>query len=119
MVRYRGLYILPNWGLCPFRFTKIRTLDVCWQMFLHRQQDFGRRGANRFTVVGGFGDDVPMWLKIESKNCKRKKDLEVQRSIFAHLCPLVGSGILYMDHPKDQPLCLVDWTSWESIGGGF
>ncbi len=27
-------------------------------------------------------------------------------------CPLVGSGILYdMDHPKDQPLCLVDWTS--------
>ena len=27
------------------------------------------------------------------------------------LCPLVGSGILYMDHPKDQPLCLVDWTS--------
>ena len=28
---------------------------------------------------------------------------------------LVGSGILYdmadMDHPKNQPLCLVDWTS--------
>ena len=23
------------------------------------------------------------------------------------LCPLVGSGILYMNHPKDQPLCLV------------
>ena len=23
------------------------------------------------------------------------------------LCPLVGSGILYMDHPKNQPLCLV------------
>ena len=23
------------------------------------------------------------------------------------LCPLVGSGILYMNLPKDQPLCLV------------
>ena len=23
------------------------------------------------------------------------------------LCPLVGSGILYMNHPKDQALCLV------------
>ena len=23
------------------------------------------------------------------------------------LCPLVGSGIRLMDHPKDQPLCLV------------
>ena len=27
------------------------------------------------------------------------------------LCPLVRSGTLYMDHPKDQPLCLVGWTS--------
>jgi len=33
---------------------------------------------------------------------------EVQKT---KLCPLVGSGILYLDHPKDQPLCLVGWTS--------
>ena len=34
-----------------------------------------------------------------------------RKSKSTKLCPLVGSGILYMDHPKDQPLCLVDWTS--------
>ena len=26
-------------------------------------------------------------------------------------CPLVGSGIQNMNHPKNQALCLVDWTS--------
>ena len=34
-----------------------------------------------------------------------------RKSQSTKLCPLVGSGILYMDHPKNQPLCLVDWTS--------
>ena len=27
------------------------------------------------------------------------------------LCPLVVGSPESMDHPKDQPLCLVDWTS--------
>ena len=35
-----------------------------------------------------------------------------RKSKSTKLCCLVGSGLLYMDHPKDQSLCLVDWTSW-------
>ena len=38
---------------------------------------------------------------------------EPRKSKPTKLCPLVGSGILLMDHPKDQPLCLVDWTPRE------
>ena len=33
-----------------------------------------------------------------------------RKSKSTKLCPLVGSGILFMDHPKGQPLCLVGWT---------
>ena len=51
-----------------------------------------------------------LFAEEESKRFPKKSENQTA-------CPLVGSGILYLDHPKDQPLCLVDWTSrdWNQL----
>ena len=58
---------------------------------------FGRAAANGSTNARRPQRELRPWKPWKSKSTK--------------LCPLVGSGILYTDHPKDQPLCLVNWTS--------
>ena len=50
-------------------------------------------------------------LKIEDKQVPGIYIYIPRKSKPTKLCHLVGSGILCMNHPKHQPLCLVGWTS--------